>query len=144
MRCLLGLRHFFGFMSTLTIEQFHALVKPKKKANKYGVSPKNERTYRDRLYSSKLEMKYAQKLDLWKSAGAVSEWWPQVTFVLHANGGEPIGRYICDFRVLYTAGHTQYVEVKGFDVPLGKWKRRHAEAEYKIKIDLVRKISKTC
>jgi hypothetical protein len=125
-------------MSLLSVAEFRDLSKPKR--SKYGVGPKESRTYGGRVYDSALEMRYAQLLDTWKLAGAVKAWWPQVWFLLHAPGGVKVGSYILDFKVLYVDGHLEYVECKGLDAPLGKWKRKHCEAEYGIKITVVKKL----
>jgi hypothetical protein len=128
----------FSKARPLTPEEFRALAKPKR--SKYGVGPKEGRTYGGRVYDSVLECRYAQQLDVWKAAGAVSTWTPQIVFVLHAKGGEPIGKYWCDFRVWFADGHSEFVECKGVDLPLGKWKRKHCEAEYGVKVTLVKKV----
>lgn len=122
-------------MSLLTASEYRELVKPVR--HKYHA---HLCEYNGEKYSSKLEARYAATLDVWKAAGAVKAWFRQVSFVLHAKGGTPIGRYVCDFRVRYADGHEEFVECKGMDLALGKWKRAHCEAEYQLKIHLVRKI----
>jgi hypothetical protein len=92
------------------------------------------------VYDSVLECRYAQQLDVWKAAGAVHEWWSQIVFELHAPNGRRIGKHVLDFKVLHSTGYVAWVEVKGYDTPLGKWKRRHCEFEHNIKIEVVKKV----
>jgi hypothetical protein len=132
-------------MSLLSVSEFKALAQPRR--SKYGVAPASERAYGGKTYMSKLECGYAQLLDTWKLAGAVKEWTGQVAFVLHAPGllfsrKKPpvLGRYICDFKIVWETGRVEYVETKGFMTPLGKWKLAHCQAEYNLKITLVRKL----
>lgn len=49
-----------------------------------------------------------------------------------------IGHYIADFRYFrqFPAGWV-VEDVKGFDVPLGRWKRKHAELQYGITIVVI-------
>lgn len=48
-----------------------------------------------------------------------------------------LGYHVVDFT--YTAGGvTRWEEFKGFDHDLGKWKRAHAEAQYGIRIEVVK------
>lgn len=124
-------------MSILTVEQFHALVKPKKKANKYGA---HKTEYEGRVYHSKAEATYAGLLDLELRAGLVEAWWPQVGLELHAPNGKRIGKYIADFKVLYASGRLGWIEVKGFDTALSKWKRKHCSLEHNIVIEVVKKV----
>ena len=112
------------------------LLQPKR--NKYNVAPKEQRTYGGRTYDSKAEMVYAQQLDVWKQAGAVKEWFPQVPFILHAPSGEKIGSYVADFRVNWADGSVTWVDVKGLMTPLSRWKIRHCESEYSVKIQIVK------
>jgi len=47
--------------------------------------------------------------------------------------GETIGKYVADFT--YNEDDQEIVEdSKGFATPLYKWKKRHVEVQYKIKI----------
>lgn len=126
-------------------------VKPKKRGNKYGTSPKAERTYKGVVYHSKLEARVAQWLD-WRlvnnyslragekmkySGGDVLSWERQVKFLLWASHVEEfvndetwpvgeqakkVGTYTIDFKVEYTNGEAEYLEVKGAWTPLAKLK----------------------
>jgi hypothetical protein len=58
----------------------------------------------------------------------------QPRFQLHANG-KMIGSYIADFRYVVTStGEKVVQDVKGFKTDLYKWKKKHVEAEYNLKI----------
>lgn len=122
---------------SLTVAEFRALVKPR--VNKYKTAPKADRVYGGRVWASALECRYAQTLDVWKMAGAVESWRSQIPFILHA-GGKKIGKHVVDFHVIYADGHDEWVETKGADLELGKFKRQLTEAEYGIKIHVVTKL----
>lgn len=48
-----------------------------------------------------------------------------------------VGTYLADFRYFDAEKSAEIFEdVKGVDVPLQKWKRRHAEAQYGITVSL--------
>ena len=83
-------------------------------------------------YASKKEAQYAQELGLRKRAGEVLFWLEQVLFRLP---GSTIHRV--DFMEFWTDGTVHFVEVKGFDTPMGKMKRKMVEAEYPIEIEVV-------
>lgn len=123
-------------MATLTPAEFRAMTA--RKTNKYNVAAKEQRTYGGRVYASAAEMRYAQQLDVWKMAGAVKDWFPQVPFVLHAPGGKALGKYLADFKVLWADGSITFVDTKGFETPLFKWKRKHVEAEFSVCIQVVK------
>lgn len=124
-------------MSLLTQAEARNLLAPTR--NKYHVAPKEQRTYAGRVYASKAEMQFAQHLDVLKLGGAVKDWWPQVPLVLHTPKGLALGRYLADFKVLQADDSVAWYEVKGMDLALGKWKRKHAESEYGLDILVVRK-----
>ena len=111
------------------------------KRNKYNRAPKEQRTAPDgTVYDSKREMEYAAQLDLLKRAGAIQDWQRQIKFPLSVGkrDRQVIGNHIVDFKVVHNDGHVGYVEVKGIDLPLGRWKRRHCEFQYGIKIEVVK------
>ena len=82
------------------------------KRNKYGVSPKSERTYKGTVYASKLEMQYRQHLDLKIKANLVKSYTEQVPFRIVINDRK-ICVYKLDFEVHYTDGRVEYIDVKG-------------------------------
>ena len=114
-------------------------VKPK---SKYGVAPKEDRTYNGVLYASKKEATFAQELDLRVKAGELSFWLRQVPFLLR--GGFT---YRLDFMVFCSDdrlhGHAfplwdiQCYEVKGYETPVGRLKRKQCEFLYGIVITIV-------
>ena len=85
--------------------------------NKYRVAPKEDRTWNGRVYASKGEMLYAQRLDLLRSAGEVIEFIEQPRVAL----GVPENKYVPDFFVVPVKGLPYYVDVKGMET--SKFKR---------------------
>lgn len=51
-------------------------------------------------------------------------------------GAVTIGHYVADFAYV-ERGDVVVEDVKGYDVPLGKWKRKHCEAQYGIAIRII-------
>lgn len=84
-------------------------------------------------FPSKREAQVYEHLKLKKLAGEVLFFLPQVP--LRLAGGV---RYFVDFLVFNVDGTCQFLEVKGYDTPMGKLKRRQAEAEYPITIDVIK------
>jgi len=85
--------------------------------NKFRVAPKAERILNGKIYASKKEKTFAQKLELLKSAKdpkervvAVEE---QVTYRLEANGVK-ICDYRLDFKVTYADNRIVYYDCKGY------------------------------
>lgn len=110
-------------------------------------------------FASQKEGRRYQELKLLERAGQIRNLELQPRFELSvANGGWPIdnvehgrsirlGEYRADFRYEeklpvpdeWDREWRDVVEdVKGFDVPLGKWKRKHCEAQYGITVVLIR------
>jgi hypothetical protein len=88
-------------------------------------------------FRSKREAAVWQRRVLTERAGAMRNLRRQVSFVLHAAGGNVVGRYVADHVYEEPAGDgwREVVEdVKGFPTPLYDWKRRHMKAEYGIVI----------
>jgi hypothetical protein len=116
----------------------------KRRASKYNAV---QTTVDGITFHSKGEAFRWMELKLLERAGKITELRRQVELTLHAHGfagaWTPIGKYVADFSYReirdlpsgspWTCQRT-YEDFKGFDVPLGKWKRKHAEAEYGIKI----------
>lgn len=65
--------------------------------------------------------------------GAISDLRRQVEFVLHAPGGEVVGKYVGD-ATYRENGELVVEDVKGFATELYRWKKRHLKAEYGIEI----------
>lgn len=87
-------------------------------------------------YHSKKEARYANELYLRQQAGEISFWLEQVPLQLV----ETIYRIdFVVFRAVTGDGifDVDWVEVKGRDLPLGRLKRKQAEAKYHIKIEVV-------
>lgn len=84
----------------------------------------------------------ARRYDLLRSmerGGMIRDLERQVKLELHAPGGALIGRLVVDFRYRAHDGRIVHEDVKGgraTDTKLSKWKRRHAEAELGIIIEL--------
>lgn len=86
------------------------------KRNKYGVNPKEKRTYNGKVYASTKEMNYRKRLDLMcrakdpKDRPVIIE--EQVRYNIIVNGIK-ICAYVLDFRVTY-ADRIEAIDVKGF------------------------------
>ncbi len=114
--------------------------------NKYGVAPKDERTYNGIVYHSKKESEYAVFLDWRVKRGDLSFWLRQVPFQLP--GGAV---YRLDFMTVLMLGHeeigagpaikpfysVEFIEVKGMKLAMGELKRRQVEELYGIEIKVV-------
>ena len=83
------------------------------------------------------ELKLLQKA---KKIGTVSFQWPYDLSVFGIDGNQQIiGRYVADFCYRTEPDFVMVVEdVKGFRTPLYKWKKKHFEAQYGIKITEVK------
>ncbi len=91
--------------------------------NKYG----NKKTvYNGIKYDSKKEAEYAFRLDVLKKSGEVNRWERQINYKLEVQGIK-ICSYRLDFKVYYSDGRIEYVDVKGYRT-----------TEYKIKAKLMR------
>lgn len=123
-------------------DAWSALVAQKTaKAHKYGARAKVVDGIR---FASSKEAKRYQELRMLEKAGQIHSLRLQPRFALDVIGGfvqdirTTIGFYVADFDYFEVRRDTRVVEdVKGYDVPLGRWKRRHAEAQYGITITLV-------
>jgi len=83
-------------------------------------------------FDSLREARRYRDLKLLERAGRIHSLRLQVPFDLEV-AGETIGKYVADFT--YQEGDQEIVEdSKGFATPLYRWKKRHVEAQYKIKI----------
>lgn len=94
------------------------------KRNKYNAQ---SCVYNGYNYDSKKEASYAMELDWLIKAGEVIKFERQHRFDLEVNG-KHICKYYIDFKVYYSDGHIEYVEVKGFETDVWRLKWRITEA----------------
>lgn len=115
--------------------EYRQSVKPKK-PSKY----RNRKTVLDGVtYDSKAEAKYAYELKLREKAGEVTNVQLQVPFNLMAYNGRVVGVYRADFTFYDNIQKKQRViDVKGFETPLFKLKKKLVEALYGLEIECVR------
>jgi hypothetical protein len=84
-------------------------------------------------FASKAEAKRYAELKLLERSKEIENLECQPRFALTVLCGDVIGEYVADYR--YWRGHSIVVEdVKGFKTPLYRWKKKHVEAQYGIKI----------
>ena len=67
-----------------------------------------------KIYDSKKEAAYAEKLEWRKKAGEITEIIPQYCLRLDIDG-QHICKYYVDFKVILKDGSEEYHEVKGFE-----------------------------
>ena len=84
-------------------------------------------TFDGRSYHSKKEADYAVQLAWLQKAGEIKEITPQFKIDIRVNG-KHITNYFIDFRVEYTDGRIELIEVKGFATPEWILKFRLTEA----------------
>ena len=94
-------------------------------------------------FPSKAEAKRYGELMLEQRAGLIGGLTLQPRFPLYIVGeGRPrtkIGTYVADFRYANAFGFVIEDVKGGADTPLSAWKRKHAEAQYGIKIEIVKR-----
>lgn len=114
----------------MTPQEYRALTQ-KPKRSKYGAK---QVVYNGERFHSTGEFKRWQELMLLKRAGKISDLVRQYPLPLKAHGvWLPIGRLIIDFA--YAENNKRiYEDFKGYATPLAKWKIKHAEAQYGIKV----------
>lgn len=104
--------------------------------NKFGVSPKEQRTWNGKVYDSKGEMKYRHFLEVLKKSAdpdmLVLEIEEQVKYPITINN-QLICSYILDFKVTYS-DRIEYVDFKGVKTPIYKLKKKMMKALYNIDI----------
>lgn len=88
-------------------------------------------------FASKAEGARYVWLSLLEKAGEIRGLVLQPRFTLHV-GGVLIGAYIADFAYETCFGARVVEDVKGLDLPLGRWKRKHFEAEYGQPVRVIR------
>lgn len=110
-----------------------AAVPPAEKPNKYHAGPKDTRTDKDGIvYDSKKEMLRGQQLDLLQKAGEISGLRRQVRLRIEVDG-QKICDYVADF-VYYENGKQVTEDVKGFQTPIYRLKKRLVEVALGIEI----------
>jgi hypothetical protein len=97
---------------------------------KFGVSSKEDRTYRGRVYHSKREARHAAELDLRIKVGEVESWTPQVRIPLFGKSGKKVATYVADFEVRLKDGSIVYEETKGMETEAWRIKARWLKADY--------------
>ncbi len=116
----------------------HDPRQPKPKRRKYG----NKFTIigNERFHSMGEAARW-QHLKLLERVGRIYAVERQVPFVLRADGGEEVGKYVADFTYSDKSVHgwTVIEDFKGFDTPLSRWKRKHVKAQYGIEVRITGK-----
>lgn len=117
----------------MTCEEVMTLLQPAKRS-KFNVNLGKDgiakRTYKEVLYASEAEAKYAAVLDLRRRVGELADWWRQINFPLIVNG-KKVCDFVLDFKVLYAADKsTEIIEIKGAITPA-----------YRIKVALFRALN---
>lgn len=122
-------------MTTLSaVEARELLGKPKR--SKYGA----KRCMLDGIsFDSQAEARYYAALKLREKAGEVGGVELQRPFPLMVAGGLVVGSYRADFAFWdFKDDRFRVIDVKGFDTPLSKWKRKHVKAQYGVDVEIVR------
>ncbi len=125
-----------GWIERVSVAKGRQLIaESRKKAHKYHA----KQTVVDGVrFDSKAEAaEYSRLLSLW-SHHVISDLELQPVFELHAPNGEVIGKYLADFRFKMHWPAPQrvvVVDVKGFKTAMYRWKKKHVEAEYGIRIE---------
>lgn len=118
----------------MTPEQYRAIGKAKR--SKYGNKPVVVDGIR---FDSTREAAYYGELKLREKAGEVGGVELQRPFPLLAPNGELVAVYKSDFAFFdFAADRFRVIDVKGFDTPLSKHKRRHVRAQYGFEVEIVR------
>lgn len=90
-------------------------------------------------FASKAEAKYYTHLKLRERAGEVANIELQQPFPLLAGAGKLVGTYRADFSFDdLIEGRRRVIDVKGYDTPLSRFKRKFVEALYGIKVEVVK------
>lgn len=100
--------------------------------HKFKAQPVNDQ---GQHFSSKLEHRYFQQLQLRQRAGDVLFFLRQVPIMLPGQK-----RYVVDFLEFLESGEVVFTETKGFMTPLAALKIAQVEELYPIKINVVTKV----
>lgn len=99
--------------------------------------------YNGRLYDSKAEAAYAQRLDWLKLAGEIQSWEAQPHYILHDSNGGKLTTFIPDFLVTSLDGSQYLADCKGMtDSRSPAWrlfqlKSKLLKAEYGLDVRVV-------
>jgi len=96
--------------------------------HKFKAKPSEEDSIR---FASKKERAYYQGLKLRQKSGEVLFFLRQAPFHLPGNV-----RFVVDFIEFWSDGTVHFIDVKGFDTPLGKIKRKQVMDIYPIKVEV--------
>lgn len=103
------------------------------KQNKYN----NVRTRIDGInFASKAEARRYESLKIMKQAGAIRWFLMQVPF--HIPGEPKAVRYVLDFMICYADGSIRFEDVKGKTTRLFLTKQAIVQAQYGVKIEIVK------
>lgn len=119
----------------LTAAQYQTLAKAEKSGRIFRAS-KERRTVDGIVFDSLKEANRWKTLRFAQIAGRISRLERQVPYALHVNGSK-IGTYYADFEYLSETGELIVEDVKSSHTrkdPLFRWKSKHVEAEYGVKI----------
>lgn len=122
-------------MTSITAAEARAIfAKPKR--NKYGA----KKTMLDGItFDSQAEANYYAGLKVREKAGEVGGVELQRPFPLMVASGIVVGSYRSDFAFWdFKEDRFRVIDVKGFDTPLSKWKRKHVKAQYGITVEVVK------
>lgn len=100
--------------------------------HKYSAKAAEHDGYR---FDSRMEGRYYEQLKTRQKAGEVVFFLRQVPFFLPGSV-----KYVVDFVEFLADETVRFVDVKGFDTPMSKMKRKQVEALYPINIDIVTKV----
>lgn len=119
----------------LTKEEARALLSKPKRA-KYG----NKKVMLDGLlFDSKREAAYYSELKIREKAGEVTGVEMQRPFALLGSNGTLMATFRADFCFWdNTAGRFRCIDVKGFDTPVGKLKRKMMKGLLGIDVEIVK------
>lgn len=106
----------------------------KNKTNKYGAL---KTKYKDDVYDSKSEAKYAAILDYLLKTGKIKSIKRQVPFPLPDRNGKNRLRYIADFVVERLDGSLAVIDVKGLLTPANNIKLAYVKYVHGVKVELV-------
>lgn len=110
------------------VKSWGALKKASRKGMRSRFGVKKTATFDGKKYDSNFESKYAQELEFRRIAGDIKSWQRQVRMDLRAHGVH-ICFYKIDFIITHNDDSIEYVEVKGFETDLWRFKWRLFEAQ---------------